>query len=79
MKRILFLTFLLFQIFMFAGVPAARAQETTPFVYVLTYDGAVTPAMVEYMQRGIRNAERDGAEAADLPVEHARGQHHLDE
>ncbi len=63
MKRFLFLTYLLFQIFMFAGVPAGRAQEATPFVYLLTYDGAVTPAMVEYMQRGIRNAERDGAEA----------------
>jgi membrane-bound serine protease (ClpP class) len=63
MKRILFLTCLLVQFLLFAGVPAARAQETTPFVYVLTYDGAVTPAMVEYMQRGIRYAERDGAEA----------------
>ena len=63
MKRILLLTFLLVQILLFAGVPAARSQETTPFVYVLTYDGAVTPSMVEYMQRGIRYAERDGAEA----------------
>jgi membrane-bound serine protease (ClpP class) len=63
MKRWLVLAGLLFQAVLFAGVPLARAQEAAPFVYVLTYDGPVTPSMVEYMQRGIRAAERDGAEA----------------
>jgi len=62
MKRIWFFTLLLVQILLFAVVPAARAQGNTPFVYVLTYDGPVTPSMVEYMERGIRAAERDGAE-----------------
>jgi membrane-bound serine protease (ClpP class) len=63
MKRFLFLTSLLVQILLLAVSPARGAQEAAPFVYVLTYDGAVTPSMVEYMQRGIRYAERDGAEA----------------
>lgn len=62
MKRIWFFTLLLVQILLFVVVPAARAQQKTPFVYVLTYDGPVTPSMVEYMERGIRAAERDGAE-----------------
>jgi membrane-bound serine protease (ClpP class) len=62
MRRFLFLTSLLVQILLLAVSPARGAQEATPFVYALTYDGAVTPAMVEYMRRGIRYAERDGAE-----------------
>lgn len=39
----------------------AAAQERT--VYVLTVDGAITAAIGDYIGRGIRLAERDGAEA----------------
>lgn len=62
MKRRWFIFFLLWQAILLVAVPTARAQQKTPFVYVLTYDGPVTPSMVEYMARGIRAAERDGAE-----------------
>jgi membrane-bound serine protease (ClpP class) len=62
MQRFLLIFFLSLQAVLFSIVPAARAQDASPLVYELTYDGAVTPSMVEYMARGIRAAERDGAE-----------------
>lgn len=62
MKRFWFASFLLIQLLLFGGFPSARAQQETPFVYVLTYDGPVTPSMVEYLARGIKAAERNGAE-----------------
>lgn len=40
-------------------LPAQAANG--PLVLVLTADGAVTPAMAEYLQRGIRTAEQRGA------------------
>ena len=62
MKRACFALCLMIQLLLFGMVPAAHAQQDAPFVYVLTYDGPVTPSMVEYLARGIRVAERDGAE-----------------
>jgi membrane-bound serine protease (ClpP class) len=41
----------------------ARAQDQAPLVLVLTADGPLTPAMGEYLSRGIRVAEERGAEA----------------
>jgi membrane-bound serine protease (ClpP class) len=38
-----------------------RAQTTLPIIYVLTADGPVTPAMREYLRRGIQLAERRNA------------------
>lgn len=35
-----------------------RAQDSYPLVYVLTAEGPVTPAMREYLRRGIQLAER---------------------
>jgi membrane-bound serine protease (ClpP class) len=40
----------------------ADAQSERPIVMSLTADGPVTPAMVEYLRRGIRAAEDRGAE-----------------
>ncbi|MBN2149408.1 MAG: nodulation protein NfeD [Anaerolineales bacterium] len=40
----------------------AAAQSDAPLVMVLTADGPVTPAMREYLRRGIRLAEREGAD-----------------
>lgn len=40
----------------------ANAQEGIPLALVITYDGAVTPAMVEYLKRGVRLAEHENAE-----------------
>jgi membrane-bound serine protease (ClpP class) len=62
MKRFWFASCLLILLLLFGVLPSARAQEDTPFVYVLTYDGPVTPSMVEYLARGIEAADRDGAE-----------------
>jgi membrane-bound serine protease (ClpP class) len=41
---------------------SVRAQDNSPLVIHLTADGAVTPAMGEYLSRGIRKAEMEGAE-----------------
>ncbi len=41
----------------------AEAQDSTPLIIVLTADGPVTPAMEQYLARGIKIAERQGAEA----------------
>ncbi len=41
----------------------AYAQDQAPPVVVLRADGALTPAMKEYLERGLRTAERRGAEA----------------
>ena len=38
------------------------AQAEAPLVLLLTAEGAVTPAMAEYLSRGIRAAEQRGAE-----------------
>ncbi|MEA3349914.1 MAG: nodulation protein NfeD [Chloroflexota bacterium] len=43
-------------------LPDVQAQDGVPLVMVLSVDGAVTPAMVEYLERGIRIAEQRGAE-----------------
>jgi membrane-bound serine protease (ClpP class) len=40
-----------------------RAQSDAPLVIVLTADGPISPAMAEYLSRGIQTAERRGAEA----------------
>ena len=44
-------------------VTPVRAQDQAPLVLVLTADGPLTPAMGEYLSRGIRVAEQRGAEA----------------
>jgi membrane-bound serine protease (ClpP class) len=40
----------------------AEAQPGASHVLVITYDGPVTPAMVEYVERGLRVAEQRGAD-----------------
>jgi membrane-bound serine protease (ClpP class) len=47
------------------GLPAdrARAQTGAPQVLLLQAEGPLTPAMAEYLQRGLRMAEQRGAEA----------------
>ncbi len=41
----------------------AQAQSSAPLIVVLTADGPVTPAMAQYLRRGIQVAERQKAEA----------------
>jgi membrane-bound serine protease (ClpP class) len=40
----------------------AAAQQDASQVLVLTYDGPLTPAMVEYLERGLRTADQRGAD-----------------
>ncbi len=62
-KKIVFLVWLsVISVSLVAGLPA-RAQTSSPQIIVLTADGPVTPAMAQYMARGIKIAERQGAEA----------------
>jgi membrane-bound serine protease (ClpP class) len=62
-KRIVFLIWLvLIGLSSFYSHPAA-AQTSSPPIIVLTADGPITPAMASYLSRGIRIAERQGAEA----------------
>lgn len=52
---------LVLPLFLLTGQPA-QAQSGDPLVVVLTADGPVTPAMAEYLSRGISVAERDSAD-----------------
>jgi len=53
---------LLTGLFLSAFQPAT-AQSSTPLVLILENSGAITPAMNEYLLRGIQTAEQRGAEA----------------
>jgi membrane-bound serine protease (ClpP class) len=46
----------------FALPVPAGAQDSSPVAVLLTIDGPVTPAMAEYLSRGIHAAEKEGAE-----------------
>ena len=47
---------------LFVLAPPALAQTGARQALVLTATGPLTPSMLEYIQRGIRTAEQDGAE-----------------
>jgi membrane-bound serine protease (ClpP class) len=62
-KRILIVFWLsLVGISLLLSLPA-RAQTNTNQIIVLTADGPITPAMAQYLARGINAAEQQGAEA----------------
>lgn len=61
-KRIWILLWVLTAVIASFWVPPAHAQSDGPEVLVLTADGPLTPAMFEYLKRGIQVAERDEAE-----------------
>ena len=46
----------------------AAAQQDAPLVLELTADGPVTPAMAQYLERGIHQAEQRGAELLVLQL-----------
>src|SRR4030067_675927 len=48
--------------------PAARAQAPGAKVLVLTAEGPLTPAMLNYLERGLRVAEESGAQALILQL-----------
>ena len=62
-----------------SGAMAAVAQETSQetvarHVDALEIEGAVTPIMISYIERGIRTAEEDGAEALIVQLNTPGGQ-----
>ena len=62
-KRSRSILWLLFSLLLLLPPLSVSAQGDAPLVLVLTADGPVTPAMSEYLSRGIRTAESLGAEA----------------
>jgi membrane-bound serine protease (ClpP class) len=61
MKKHLWLAILATLLIGLIQVEVFRAQTALPIIYVLTADGPVTPAMREYLRRGIQIAERRNA------------------
>ncbi len=61
-KRMWFVLFILPSLLVLLPHSSGRAQGRVPEVKLLIVDGPLTPAMYEYLKRGIRHAERDGAE-----------------
>jgi len=60
--RLVVITGLLALIFTLSTLQGVLAQGEAPQVLLLTADGPLTPAMAEYLDRGIRTAEGGGAE-----------------
>ena len=60
-------------VLLLSAVSSAGAQETHT-VDVQTIEGPVTPIMISYMERGIRTAESDGAEALVIELNTPGGQ-----
>ena len=61
-RRIALLLFILLALVapVFGG--SAAAQDQAPLVLVITAEGPLTPAMLEYLERGVRSAEQRQAE-----------------
>ncbi len=70
-KRILFLVWLsLVSLSPIFNLPV-HAQADGSEILVLTADGPITPAMAQYLSRGIKIAEREGAEALIFQLEYS--------
>ncbi|PWH19028.1 MAG: hypothetical protein DDG59_04450 [Anaerolineae bacterium] len=61
MRKYLWLVILGILLIGFLPTDIHQAQTNVPIIYVLTADGPVTPAMREYLRRGIQLAERRNA------------------
>jgi membrane-bound serine protease (ClpP class) len=69
MRSLLTLIGLSFLLLQPAGaVTPARAQSDAPLALVLTFDGAITPALTMYLERGIKSAGQQGAEVLILQL-----------
>ncbi len=72
-NRRLWIGSLLWLALLFSTVGGAVAQEAGT-VYVLEIEGAVTPVMISYIERGVRTAESESAEAMILKLNTPGGQ-----
>ncbi len=68
-KRILFLTWILITVSLPAFSSSVLAQEGTPTILLLTAEGPITPSMLGYLERGLNNAQQQGAEALVLMLD----------
>ena len=50
-------------------IPAVRAQDTNPVAVVMTADGPLTPAMVEYIERGLQLASDRQAQVVVIQLD----------
>jgi membrane-bound serine protease (ClpP class) len=50
-------------------IPTVRAQNTNPVVVVMTANGPLTPAMVEYIDRGLQLASDRQAQVAIIQLD----------
>jgi len=66
-KRLYHSLFVVFFLIIFS-IPAS-AQDSSPTALVITIDGPLTPALAEYMQRGIRTAEQQDVEIIILQLD----------
>ncbi len=64
MRIILLFVILLLAIFMASGV-----QAQTPAIHVLTIKGTINPVLVDYVERGIKEAEDSGARAVVIQLD----------
>jgi membrane-bound serine protease (ClpP class) len=64
LKIIVLFAILLLAVFMASGV-----QAQTPAVYVLTIKGTINPVLVDYVERGIQEAEDSGARAIIIQLD----------
>ncbi|MEW6716851.1 MAG: nodulation protein NfeD [Chloroflexota bacterium] len=67
MKKALYSLLTLFGFLLFAFLPA-QAQNQAPLALVLTADGPITPALQEYLERGLEIAEQRQAEVLILQL-----------
>jgi len=67
-KRILFVTCFILMSLSLVLVQPTSAQTSSPQIVVLTADGPITPAMAQYLSRGIQIAQRQGAAALILQL-----------
>jgi membrane-bound serine protease (ClpP class) len=67
MKRVLRL--ILLAVLLLLAVTAVQAQTAGPRVHVLTIKGTINPVLVDYVGRGIADAEKDGAQLVVIQMD----------
>ena len=60
---------LLFVVLLLAVLLASGVQAQTPAVYVITIKGTINPVLVDYVERGIEEAEDNGARALIIQMD----------
>jgi len=68
MRAIKFLSIVILVVLLGASVLAVQAQDETPTVMVLEIEGAISPSLAEYLERGLRAADEKNAEVVILKL-----------